>query len=370
MKSRRPIVFLLLAVGIVVCVWLIYHRRESQPALKEEIARAENQPGQAGTAALLPSPPPANNAAAPASPTSNAILRPSPAVPKPNRAEQITAGTLRLNVPINFYGKVVDQKAIPVAGASIRLKYREYLQVAPNVPAENNPTVELATDANGRFELTGVQGDAVSIEDISKSGYQLSGKTSLSYAYAEETLSPDPSSPVIFKLWKKQGADRLVTGDKFYGVVPDGRVYTLDLLAHKKTEGGQDAGDLKVSVQRPEKADRKTKFDWSFSIDGISGGVIESPDDFLNLAPETGYQAHYQFRMVASNPDWVPEVTKQFYIQSRDGKIYSRITVEVIPDYKDKSVFSVKYFVNPTGSRNLEYDSRQLISTDNFFPPQ
>jgi hypothetical protein len=61
-----------------------------------------------------------------------------PITSKPSRAEQLTAGTLSHNVPISFYAQVVDQNTMPVSGAKVRLKYREYLLVAPNVPAENN----------------------------------------------------------------------------------------------------------------------------------------------------------------------------------------------------------------------------------------
>ena len=98
-----------------------------------------------------------------------------------------------------------------------------------------------------------------------------------------------------------------------------------------------------------------------------SPDAYESSEEFLNLAPETGYQPHYEVHM---SPTDNVNVRKQFYVLSRDGKTYSRIQVFINPVVGDKAVFEIKSFVNPTGSRNLELDPRQYTSTDDQFPPQ
>lgn len=36
--------------------------------------------------------------------------------------------------------------------------------------------------------------------------------------------------------------------------------------------------------------------------------------------------------------------------------------VEVLTKYQDKAVLSVKYYANPNGSRNLEYDPLQNVA--------
>src|ERR1041384_4627748 len=128
-----------------------------------------------------------------------------PMTPRPNRAEQIEYAIRNANQPINFYGKVVDQNDTPVPGVKIHILYTEHLLVGTTYGENNNP-VDLVTSDDGRFALTGVKGSRISIETVSKSGYQLSPKALLTPG-----INSDPSDPVIFKMWKKQGADRLIS---------------------------------------------------------------------------------------------------------------------------------------------------------------
>jgi len=132
-------------------------------------------------------------------------------------------------------------------------------------------------------------------------------------------------------------------------------------LQGKKTEGGS-VGDFKVSLRRPAQISADEKYDWSCLIEGIEGGLIESKDEQMYRAPETGYLPRYEVRMSASDPQWSDRAKRQFYLKSREGKVYARLDVEIFASYRNKAVFSVKYFVNPSGSRNLEYDPLQDVA--------
>ncbi len=79
-------------------------------------------------------------------------------------------------------------------------------------------------------------------------------------------------------------------------------------------------------------------------------------------APETGYQLRYEVNVSANDPQWSGQAKRQFYLKSREGKVYARLEVEILSNYQDKAVFNVEYYANPTGSRNLEYDPLQNVA--------
>jgi hypothetical protein len=208
--------------------------------------------------------------------------------------------------------------------------------------------VEKETGVDGRFEIRDVTGDGVHVESISKSGYQLSPK-------APNHFGPSSGSfenPIIIRMWKEQAAEPLVSGSRIYGI-DSSKVYTLDLITGKKIEG-EAIGDLRVSITRPDGVGRRDKYPWSFSIEGIEGGVVENDDEFMYLAPESGYKPKYEIQLDPEEPSWAPLVKKQFFIRSRGGGIYGRIQIEVRSIYNVHSAIEIDYAINPTGSRNLQ----------------
>ncbi len=212
------------------------------------------------------------------------------------------------------------------------------------------------TDITGNFKVLGAYGAIITVVSVEKKGFQLSKKTNRTFSYTlPANFHPDPNSPVIFQMWRNGAEESLVSNKKVYGIIPDNRPYTIDLLRHKKIEGLGGVGDIIVRISRPPTIPQRSKFNWSYSIEAIDGGITHTYDEFLYRAPESGYRPRYEVSMSATNAYWQPEVRdEQFYIKSRNGKLFGCLTVEVIPDYNDKSVFKVEYYVNPSGSRNLE----------------
>jgi hypothetical protein len=261
------------------------------------------------------------------------------------------------NAPINFYGRVLDQDGEPLAGVKVTFDVRI---AYPNAATGMRMGEEKSTpqsDANGNFTLTGMSGYSIKIESVEKIGYKLSDKFNHEYVYSwsGDIFHPDPNNPVIFKMWKQIGSEHLITGGKFYAVNPDGRPYTLNLLEDTKSEGTNAPGDIIVRVHRPQQIKPRTKFDWSYSIDVVDGGIIHTNDDFMYRAPEAGYKDKYEFTVSAASTNWLPEVEhQQFYVKTRNGRVFGCLEVRVIPDYNDHSVFDVHYAANPSGSRNLE----------------
>jgi hypothetical protein len=268
-------------------------------------------------------------------------------------------------IDLTFYGKVLDQNSQPVIGAAIKALVVSYRPALPGTPLHPQEYLEVVTDNGGGFSIHAGRTRMFHIDSITKEGYELAAAPNGSYSYDvdrsnPQRFSPDPNKPVVFRMWKKGSVESLVAGDKFYGVVPDGRVYGIDMLKGQKVEGGT-AGDFTVRINRPAQITPQTRYDWSFVIEGANGGIIESNDEFMYQAPESGYQPRYEYTMSPTNPNWRETVKKNFYVKSRNGQVYGRMEVEVIASYKDKAVFNVKYYANPAGSRNLEYDSTQVL---------
>jgi hypothetical protein len=261
------------------------------------------------------------------------------------------------NATISFWGKVVDQDNNPLPGAKVSLALDYGLAISPTEGGLRRTNLALQTDQNGSFAVSNLQGHGFDIKSIEKDGYKLSERVSRSYSYSwsANIFHPDQQNPVIFRMWKKLGSEALISGDDFYGVNPDGRAYTIDLLTRKKFEGVGMTGDIIVRIKRPPELKPRTKFDWSYSVEAVDGGILQTNDEFTYRAPESGYRDRYEYVASASSTNWTPELRDQeFYVKSRNGQVFGTLVVKVIPEYNQQSVFAIQYSVNPSGSRNLE----------------
>jgi hypothetical protein len=259
-----------------------------------------------------------------------------------------------LNKPIDFFGQIIDQDGNPVSGVKVKVKIRHIKVIVPAAWGDEDQIIpiEKETDLGGRFEIHDVAGvNGFDVESIQKAGYQLSPKAANHFSSSSGSLE----NPVIIKMWKMGEKAQLINGNKFWGIIPDYRTYTMDFLTQTKSDGNNVSGDIRVRIIRPAQVKPRERFDWSFEIEGIQGGIIQTQDDFMYQAPEAGYQPKYEFSMSTNNPNWKREMDgMQFYLQSRNGNVCGRFAVDVIPDYNEQSVFNVTFSVNPNGSRNLQ----------------
>jgi hypothetical protein len=246
---------------------------------------------------------------------------------------------------------VLDQEDEPVVGATVRINVRQWsVEELTGVSAKGHSiSHKRQSDSNGLFRLAGVSGDAFTVEKIEKEGYQLSDRTVRSYP-----ASVDSQNPVVFRMWKQGAKAPLVSGHKVFGIIPDGRTYTLDLVKGNKSESDQVEGDLRISITRPLGIAQKGKFAWSFQIEGVQGGLIRTEDEFMYLAPDTGYAPNFSAELSPADEMWTSLDKKEFYFTSRNGRIFGRMQVEVNAVYNDKSAIEIDYSLNPTSSRNLQ----------------
>jgi hypothetical protein len=275
-----------------------------------------------------------------------------------SRLEKLKQILEQKNIPITFYGRVLDQDGNGIAGVQIVLHVRQWHLDATADPWGNKfPKFERVTDSNGNFSLENTSGDSLSIESVSKEGYQLSPKAPNGFGYGSENvpdpIHPDPQNPVIIRMWKLGESAKLISNRTLFGFQPDGRVYTLDLLADKK-ESGSANGDLRIQFQRQSVLKPKEIYPWSLDISAIDGGLVETTDEFEYVAPESGYQPQILFQTNSISPKAMPDVTKDYYFASRNGQVYGVISLQIFSDYNGQSAILVNSRINPNGSRNLQ----------------
>ena len=271
---------------------------------------------------------------------------------------EILAMTSR--TPIAFYGKVIDQRGSPIAGAKVTAG----VQAVTHFMENRQEQYSTVTNSDGRFQFTGLHGQDLGIY-VSKEGYEFRS-TLKRYEYSIHTPEsqrhhPDPSSPEVFTMWKAKGAEPLVHVEfNRVGVPVDGSPTSFDLLTGKKVPSG---GDLILKVERqPLHIHGEEPFDWKATIEVPDGGIVEQHDAYPNEAPGDGYEGQYTIEMPANSKEWKSSVTRNFYVKARSGKLYARVSLKIIADYEPPPTkVTMEVYVNPAGSRNLEYDPRKKV---------
>ena len=148
-----------------------------------------------------------------------------------------------------------------------------------------------------------------------------------------------------------------------FKIKADGTSYMIDLTGNKITEGTNTVGDLMIWLKRAANIKPREKYEWSFGMAAVDGGLVDvSNGDYLNEAPATGYQGEYRLDMNPANPRWRGwDEQRTFFFKSQDGKHYGHIRIRINPDHRDGASLEVDSFMNPAGSRNLEFDPAKQI---------
>ncbi len=270
--------------------------------------------------------------------------------------------TITSRTPIAFYGRVVDQRGSPIAG----VKATAGVEAVTHFMENHQDQYSTMTNSDGRFQFTSLHGQNLGIY-LSKVGYEFKS-TLKRYEYSIHTPEtqrhhPDRSAPEVFTMWKLKGAEPLVHVEFNRVFVPvDGTPTSFDLLTGKKVPSG---GDLTLRVERqPLHIHRGEHFDWKATIEVPDGGIVEQHDVYPNEAPVSGYEGQYAIEMPATSKVWYASVTRTFYVKARDAKLYARIRFKIIADYEPPPTnVTMEAYVNPSGSRNLEYDPAKEVLT-------
>lgn len=256
-------------------------------------------------------------------------------------------------VPVEFYGKVLDQHDNPVAGAKIQISLNTIFEILNR---------DLFTGADGTFSLSGVSGKFLSVNVFGLDGYTGVQATKFGdYNYAEPGEHnfhvPNPNKPVVFRLWKYDNPEPLYRKTIDSNVRTDGKVGWFDLKSGNSGKGG-----LGVSVMdRSQKNGKEVQVTYKL-IGGEGCSLLESKDDPMFSAPAAGFQKEivHEVHWKEGDASQVEPGKFRFYFRDADGN-YAAVNANLrfASDVKCDVFFHI--LQNPSGSRNLEYDPRLEI---------
>jgi hypothetical protein len=288
---------------------------------------------------------------------------------KRSRIAEVREVMNQANQPVSFWGLVVDQDNQPLQGVRVKLSLKHTREILPGATQDVFEYFDTVTDPRGLFSLTGKKGALLSLEKLEKDGYEASNLSGRPFWYAPALEAmrhlPDAQKPEVFRMWKLAGAEKLLSKNIGTRIPYDGTPVYFDLLKAQETARG---GDIKVTLSRtPLNIKRgRERYDWTATIEAVEGGVIASTDEFMYLAPESGYESKLVLFVSANDPAWSPQKSVSFYLKSK-GK-YARVRAEFATDSeKTKTGFMLGAYINPSGSRNLEYSPAQNLP--DFAPP-
>ena len=138
---------------------------------------------------------------------------------------------------------------------------------------------------------------------------------------------------------------------------------SYDLTAAKKS----DLGELQITLtQNPITVIRGVDhFAWEATIEVLGGSLIEATDPYKNLAPDGSYQSAFSFAQSKDNPNWANSLTKTFYVHTANGQ-FGKVSIDLTPGTNRSDIglgigLSIETWINPSGSRNLEFDPSKQI---------
>jgi hypothetical protein len=283
------------------------------------------------------------------------------------RARTIFQAIEGTNVPISFWAKVLDQNGQSIQGVKIKYNYSTEHGNMTGVAwgQQKIHKGEAVTDAVGSFSITGLKGHHLTIESLSKEGYQYNPREANVYDYYGSTAAgkfiPERGNPVVFVMVEGAATEQLVSygGDfgKTIRVPADGTPLRWNLW-----RGRPDAnGELQLTFKREPTVMTRVgqPTTWSAKIEVMKGGIVEArPDELIHRAPEDGYTATVDYPK-AEQKQGVG--ARSFYVKTADEK-YGMITLELYPgDEGPNARCLIKAYMNPSGSRNLEFDPKKAI---------
>jgi len=245
----------------------------------------------------------------------------APGLAQQSRKPDAEASLLELFMtPIEFYGKVVDEKGNSVAGATANMSVADK-------PITDGAKYTKTTDGNGLFSLTGLQGGAVSV-NVTKEGYYSTVQSRGMIRFGKFRSNSDPqiptaSNPTVFVLRKMGEPVPLVKIENFVKVLRNGTPTEISLETGRPAAGGQ--GDLKVEAWTDDQIkDAQGHYNWKCRISVPGGGLIERKNDFDFEAPAYGYKPFDEIVMSQTAQRWNPKASRQYFVKLSDNH-YARI---------------------------------------------
>jgi len=261
-------------------------------------------------------------------------------------------------MPIDFWGKVVDQDGRPVPRAKVRYGW--------NSTNGSNERFE-ESNAQGLFSITGITGKFLSVKVEKEYYHARGGLAGQGFEYAAffegDYHEPDPENPVIFRLIKKLEAEPLIVGRINNLLQYDQGPYYYDLERGKISRQPPSNVGLKFILQRSA-SPQGQPFDWTWTVKGVNALVQTTEDEFPQMAPTDGYASQWQESQSANAAKFQQDGAARLYVQTVENQ-YAVVDLKLAqPNLRHVGPnLGVKSFFNPkAGSRILEYDPAKTVT--------
>jgi hypothetical protein len=251
------------------------------------------------------------------------------------------------NSPIDFWGKVVDEKGNPVEGATATF----IINISPDTAHES--TVTVPSDAAGLFSLTGKRGRGIAVS-VAKDGYaSTSGSFNLNYSLKGKVEQPFPTqkNPSLFELQKKGAVLDLIYNQMVVPLTKAGAPLDIDLATGKLV--AESLSDVKIeNWVTGRRGDAAQPLSWKCRVTAIAGGLQLRSDPLAFEAPSSGYTPQDEFTLPAADAPPGGDMVKQYFL-AISGNRHARITLWLISGKKNS--LRIEYYLNSQpGDPNLK----------------
>ncbi len=257
---------------------------------------------------------------------------------------------------IQFYGKVVDENGAPVPNAAVDFSCNDFSW-------SGTSNYRRTSDKSGLFSISGISGKLLVVH-VAKDGYYTSRADNDAFYYAGQNVnfSPNKAKPELFHLRRIGAAEPLIniqhprnTG-RGYIVATNGVPVEISLSSGDIV--APDRGDLRVECWTKHETGT-WKFDWRCRVTVVGGGLQRYTEEFPFEAPLKGYETFDEINMpVSLGEDWGDSAKRSYFFHLANGN-YGRMNFEIIPS--GDHFFLLNSLVNPSGSRNLEFDPNKVV---------
>ncbi len=288
-----------------------------------------------------------------------------------------------------FHGRVIDQYRQPVVNAQVRYEGTHgFLSSGSGLGA-------VYTDEDGFFDIN-IYGDSLVLAAIIHPelvyAYPQKNKDvavdRTMYAMTTDTIGfrntdkdnrylnaqnyQNEDNPYVINAWRLGRYEGAITG-YFNGYLPaDGSTHTLrfsNKFGAKQNLKGIVDGHLRINCTRKSMDSENDYGDWSVTILPVNiGGIQETEDLYLNMAPETGYLPSMTIDKRMGSNGYSPSLlNKRYYFTSNKGLVYGSLYIHFKPHTRWRDSIplcniKITWKLNTSGSRNLELENEKMSS--------
>lgn len=271
-----------------------------------------------------------------------------------NRAQAEKELIKRINAPFQFSGKVVDQNGKCIT--DVRIKYRIS---QPRRAWDSNTVVKTVfSGSDGTFSIRD-KGSGFSFQSLEKEGYRMAQGQMLGFSYTQGPGQDKRDNDRIreYVLIQEDKIPSLMVWDEKIFLGWDGVPVRYNLETGKISN----QGELQITAQRGE-VNKEGKFDWSCEIAIVKGMVLETSRDKSSIANKQGYKPFWERSYLAVDNRWGTSTGITYLHFQRANETYGLLRVSLSADpRRGKYSGSMKCYLNPSGSRLLDYDASRKI---------